>query len=396
MNSDLQKLDVLDNSTIVISKKINMNKFFLFIPFLIFFGIKMSAQCPFAVTLTSQAEVTDFAQNYPDCAIQGWIETIIIDDITGDIVDLSNLNVIDSIGTRLRIQNTQISSLTSWGNLNSVSTIDISNNQLLTDISGFNKVKSSIEINDNPNLISISGFSSTSKLSGNISLQNNLQLNSITGLSQIKETNGIFLIELGITSLDEFQSLRIIRGTLNLRDNYNLIDVSKLLELDFIWNVHLQGNINLNNCCEIAILLREKIFAGPSTINSNGNTCNSFYEILDLCPDTDKDGILDLQDNCIYSSNSEQEDTDLDGVGDGCDNCPLIANSNQEDINGNGIGDICESSNTANVGIYNEKGDAYISDFTKGIILKSPNGNCFRIRINNNGDLETYEVNCPQ
>ncbi|PLX27290.1 hypothetical protein C0581_03475 [Candidatus Parcubacteria bacterium] len=41
-------------------------------------------------------------------------------------------------------------------------------------------------------------------------------------------------------------------------------------------------------------------------------------------PDTDKDTILDKDDNCPYEPNREQEDGDGDGKGDACDYCPDV------------------------------------------------------------------------
>ncbi len=40
-------------------------------------------------------------------------------------------------------------------------------------------------------------------------------------------------------------------------------------------------------------------------------------------------------------------------------------------------------------------GDVYISDITKGVIMKSPNGNCFRITVADNGTLVTTAITCP-
>ena len=62
--------------------------------------------------------------------------------------------------------------------------------------------------------------------------------------------------------------------------------------------------------------------------------------LLNACnPDTDGDGIIDVDDNCPSVSNSDQTDTDGDGQGDACDpdddndgvldgddNCPLVSN----------------------------------------------------------------------
>ena len=60
--------------------------------------------------------------------------------------------------------------------------------------------------------------------------------------------------------------------------------------------------------------------------------------------------------------------------------------------------------NTGNVGIGTEQpkaklevtdGDVYINDVNKGIILKSPNGNCFRVTIDNNGEFVKTQIACP-
>ncbi|MCG3136609.1 MAG: hypothetical protein HJJLKODD_00443 [Phycisphaerae bacterium] len=87
--------------------------------------------------------------------------------------------------------------------------------------------------------------------------------------------------------------------------------------------------------------------------------------ISDL-PDTDGDGVIDLDDNCPNVGNTDQAnadgddfgdvcdicplaedddqlDTDEDGVGDACDNCPLVANDTQGDGDNDGIGNICDN-----------------------------------------------------
>ncbi len=74
-----------------------------------------------------------------------------------------------------------------------------------------------------------------------------------------------------------------------------------------------------------------------------------------VLPDTDKDGIIDEEDNCPLVSNPDQADSDGDGVGDVCendadgdgvvddeDNCPMVANPDQADADGDGVGDVCE------------------------------------------------------
>ena len=58
--------------------------------------------------------------------------------------------------------------------------------------------------------------------------------------------------------------------------------------------------------------------------------------------DKDRDGIIDIDDNCPLVPNPLQEDEDGDGIGDACDNCPLVANPDQNDYDGDGIGDTCD------------------------------------------------------
>lgn len=40
-------------------------------------------------------------------------------------------------------------------------------------------------------------------------------------------------------------------------------------------------------------------------------------------------------------------------------------------------------------------GDVYIEDINKGVIMKSPNGDCWRLTIDNNGDIVTTAIGCP-
>jgi hypothetical protein len=85
--------------------------------------------------------------------------------------------------------------------------------------------------------------------------------------------------------------------------------------------------------------------------------------VIDAHPDTDDDGILDADDNCLDDPNQDQLDSDGDGAGDVCDicpedpfddadadglcgdidTCPDIPNAgNNADTNDDGIGDYCQ------------------------------------------------------
>ncbi len=57
--------------------------------------------------------------------------------------------------------------------------------------------------------------------------------------------------------------------------------------------------------------------------------------------DTDGDGLVDSQDNCVEIQNADQRDHEADGLGDVCDPCPHLPGSNA-DADADGIGDACD------------------------------------------------------
>jgi hypothetical protein len=72
--------------------------------------------------------------------------------------------------------------------------------------------------------------------------------------------------------------------------------------------------------------------------------------------DSDKDGILDGQDNCPNTKNTSQLDGDGDGLGDACDddldndgvvnaadNCSKVKNPDQANLDGDNVGDACDT-----------------------------------------------------
>ena len=66
------------------------------------------------------------------------------------------------------------------------------------------------------------------------------------------------------------------------------------------------------------------------------------YEVSDIGPDGDGDGIPDIADDCANVPDVDQGDEDGDGIGDACDVCPDTIDPSQLDADGNGIGDACQ------------------------------------------------------
>ena len=100
-------------------------------------------------------------------------------------------------------------------------------------------------------------------------------------------------------------------------------------------------------------------------------------------------------------------DMDGDGVDDPFDNCPSVPNPWQSDFDQDGIGDLCDTDeiNTAGTGIgtatpasrvHIQGGDVFISSASRGVILTSTDGGCWRVTVSNAGVLQAVRVDCPQ
>jgi len=65
------------------------------------------------------------------------------------------------------------------------------------------------------------------------------------------------------------------------------------------------------------------------------------------CPatvlDSDGDGIVDADDNCVLGWNPGQADADSDTAGDACDNCSATSNVTQSNHDGDSKGDACDT-----------------------------------------------------
>jgi hypothetical protein len=87
----------------------------------------------------------------------------------------------------------------------------------------------------------------------------------------------------------------------------------------------------------------------PSSLTDTDK--DGVVNIYDNCPtvanksqtDADRDGRGDACDICPNEYNPTQTDTDQDGLGDTCDNCPTVPNANQADADGDGTGDVCDT-----------------------------------------------------
>jgi gliding motility-associated-like protein len=244
--------------------------------------------------------------------------------------------------------------------------LSIENNDVLTEINGFNsliEVVRNIDIGGNASLINVVGFSSLEKVI-NISFGGQL-LVEIPIFDKLHTLGGLEVWSTGLTDVKGFNNVQVIgdstnySGNLYIKDNDSLLEITgfaKLIKivagldigqnnklnslagfknlvevshlgvggnpslvslngLENIFKVELEGgtaiNVSGNNslvdCSALCNLLSKGSVVGEVFILDNPSKCSSETEVREECiPDFDNDGILEI---CINSSSVDLFDS---------------------------------------------------------------------------------------
>ena len=281
-------------------------------------------------------------------------------------------------------------------------------------------------------IVDLRGFMNFKKIIGNLTITECDKLQSLDGLDSIKYIGGNFDLAL----LENLRDISALSHLDSIGGNFTLGTCELLESIESLNNLQkVDGSINIYSnaklkecCCMYPFLLNQKPNSGLSLTGNLTSCLNA--NLGTECVDTDGDGIINLYDNCKTIFNLRQDDIDSDGIGDVCDNCPLNFNPDQINTDGDSRGDVCDncpdvnSGNTSdsdNDGIGNpcennagaqsafvglsiaapkaklhvNDGDVLLTNIHRGVIMKSPNGSCFRIKVNNDGTIKSVKINCP-
>lgn len=198
------------------------------------------------IILTSQAQVNNFATNYPACTTPKYLFV----DGTGAnpaITSLSGLSSITQVINKLLIRNTAVSSLAQMTGLTQVDTLQLEHDSLLSSI-GLNNLTllGSIQFRYLPVLASIAGLSNHITSTGQIYMDTTA-LTTLSGLSGLTQINGdLDIRHTPIANLSSLNNLTYT-GYVWLQDDSQLtgIGLSNLTHNDglVIWNDPLFNNI---------------------------------------------------------------------------------------------------------------------------------------------------------
>ena len=301
--------------------------------------------CPSNVTILSQADVDNFATNYPGC-------TQIFGSLT--IIDANNLlglSQVTSIGTVLNILSPNLTDLQGLHNITSVGDIlSISNCDNLSDLQGLEGLTSvggRFDLSFNDNLISLNGLTVLATVDGSFNVEDNADLVDFTGLSNLTTMEDLWLFN--NPSLIDFTgltSLTTIEEDLEVTGNNALVSFAGLESLTTLGkhvninnNAVLQSLQGLNNIvafnpiepvitncpmlddCAVESICTYLSNGGTIAIGGNSTGCNSQTEVTNICTcnpviSPDYDALA-----ALYDSTSGDGWTNNTGWVENCDPC---------------------------------------------------------------------------
>lgn len=222
-----------------------MKKEILYIALALLISMHLEAQTcfPEGITFSSQEEIDQFPELYPNCTeIEGIVS------INGnDIINLDSLYNIQSIESSLHIYSCQsLMSIDGLSELQFVDEIIIDNNEALIEVSGFNEMTSlnNIMILNNSNLLKISGFNNLINISNDLKIRNCTNLNEFDAFEQLQSIDREFEF-IFISSLlycPSFQALSRIGDDFYFSQNS---EISNLMGFNSL--IHIGGNAVINN-----------------------------------------------------------------------------------------------------------------------------------------------------
>lgn len=266
-----------------------------------------NAQCPTSgVMLNSQATVSAFIEDYPNCT-----------EINGNL----EIGVISSLST-----NTNITNVSYLGNINSISgNLMIVGNNDLTNIEGLNEltyVGGNVRIDYNQDLTDLSGLSKLETIGGSLLIGNNESLTTIDGMQELISIGGDATISENdiLSNLNAFGKLTTIGGYLSIWSNSMLSNIDEFEKLGAIGdNLIIDRNTTLENLHGLEALVT---LGGDFSITGN----ESLSEIGDLAPTMQSSSMLRIAANSNLSDCSVQTF------------CNHISNQGNVEIIANGIG----------------------------------------------------------
>ncbi len=297
----------------------------------------LTQTCPSQdLLLRSQADIDEFAANYPRC-VDIPKNLIIDEEVVGDIQSLVGLAQITTITQSLEIRNnralTQLSGLEQLsaigGNLlllnnNSLQSLEglaaleqiygsfrIANDAELRDLNGLQQLDTigqDLSLVSNTSLVKLSGLDSLSWIGGQFSILSNPALTSLNGLNQLRAVGEVLQIYDNpiLQSLHALETLETVGSDLIIDQNIKLSGLNGLSTLTSVGGfLQIVNNDQLTNITSL-INLREingllQVYNNPVLSNLTGIDSVHWQSIQDLALLSNASlSICDVKSICQY------------------------------------------------------------------------------------------------
>tara|TARA_R110002110_G_scaffold374154_5_gene583983 strand:+ start:1555 stop:2934 length:1380 start_codon:yes stop_codon:yes gene_type:complete len=227
------------------------------------------AQCPTTdIYLETQADIDNFAANYPNCSLLAsdlWIGT--------EVNDITNLNGLASIisAQNIYMRYTEVSNFSGLNNMEDVLQLSIWFNNDMTNLDGLASLRSivGLQIFVSSSITDLSGLDSIETIE-NLDLFSNPALSDISQLSFLETVNSLTINSNALGSLNglenlhtvfedltisneslenfnELSSLQTIGGSLNITNNMLLNDVTAFNNIVLLDELYVVRCPNLSN-----------------------------------------------------------------------------------------------------------------------------------------------------
>lgn len=296
------------------------------LPYVLFFISLISfAQCPNTdIYLETQADVDDFAINYPNCTTL--VNALWIGTEPNNITNVDGLNPITS-AQDIFMRHAQVNDFSGLNNLEEARDLSFGYNNSMLDLQGLTSLQTVVRLHvfSSSSILSLAGMDSLEAIE-NITLFMNSALTDISQLSFLENVNSLDISNNALVSLsglenlqtvaenmevsnelvenfNDLESIEAIGGSLIVTNNLELTDITAFYQIVSLGSLFVLGSPLLSN------------FAGLENIQSiNGRLrigFNSALTDLSVFSNLNSVGNLDIYDNDNLISLSGLENLQL-------------------------------------------------------------------------------------
>lgn len=318
----------------------------------------VKAQCPTGdIQLSTQAEIDQFATNYPGCTeLQGRLLIIGTDisDLTPlqsitsvnglivqytQLVDLNGLqNIVTDNGQLSIYNNSHLADISALNGITQVTDFDFNSNEAMVnmdDLNALTTITGMARINWNNTLQTISGFSNLTTIGNDLELKTNPLLTDLSGFSSLSSIGSLIIMSNNsLQNVDGFSSLTEFSGTaaapgLNIASNPALDNLEGFSNLTNMAHSRLRvfSNAALTSLTGLDNIDPTTISNLTITSSQQLSTCN----VSSICDYLSAGGTATISGNSVGCSSVAEVQTFCEGF----DDCPEgdVTLSSQADVN---------------------------------------------------------------